>query len=212
MIRQPEQPYAPVLAADRRREAGLSDAAAAAPVARDVADAGEPDPSTTRRDRGRVDALATDQGDAPRPGRAGTQDREGVVEDQRVARGVPGDGREGSPQPPDVLRIVRTGEAGNRRAPRQRPFVRQTRVGPDAGNERRQSSRRHRHPDRLVRDRRPANGTEETPVRTHQRDVSLGVAAVDRQDRCVGHPIVPRPTYPSADGLPARARSTVGRG
>ena len=39
---------APVLAPDRRREAGLPDAAGAAPVAGDVADAGEPDPPATR--------------------------------------------------------------------------------------------------------------------------------------------------------------------
>ena len=71
----------------RTRPPGPPPSAAAAPVAGDVADAGEAGRPAIGRDRGRVDALAADQRDAPRPVRAGAQRREGVVEDERLAPG-----------------------------------------------------------------------------------------------------------------------------
>ena len=175
--------------------------AAATPVAGVLTDAIEPRGSPARRDRGTVDALAADQNHAPRPVAARAQRPERVVQNRGRARQPCGLDR--APQQALVLRVVRAGERIDalRRKGQRRVQPRRTArlVGerPEAGHP-------ALEPDGLVRDRRAADGGQERSVGRHEREISLGVAAIDGEDRGRGRALLRHPAIMSERGGSAR--------
>ena len=107
------RPASPVLGPHRRRERREADVVPAAPVAGDRAQRREADDRTVPADPHRVDPRAADDGDAPAAVGAGSQQGEGVVQDDGRARPSRGRRRRPAAAPPRT--------AGPRRRGRTRP-------------------------------------------------------------------------------------------
>ena len=145
-----------------------------APVAGDVAHPVEPGNPAIGRDAHAVDALAADQGDPPRPAAPGSEGRHRVVDHDDLARDA--QPLDPAPQQPHVAGVVGPGKGED-------PDSRGTIHGrADLAREPLEPRHALVEADRLVRDRRPADGRQQRAIVRDERDVGLRVSAVDRED------------------------------
>ena len=144
------------------------------PVAGDVAHPIEPGNSAIGSDAHAVDALAADEGDPPWPPAPGSEGRHRVVDNDDLAR----DAQLLDPalQQPHVAWVVGAGKG-------EHTDCRGTIHGrANLGGEPPEPFHALVETDRLVRDRRPADGRQQRAIVRDERDVGLRVSAVDRED------------------------------